>query len=47
MYSLSSLNGLHLEEDGKERKKDNFPIINLNGFLAQKILLLIKARRHY
>jgi len=39
------LSGLH--EDGRERKKDNFPIINANSFLEQRILFLIKARRHY
>lgn len=30
------LSGFH--EDGRERKKDNFPIINENSFLEQRIL---------
>ena len=38
-----SLNGLHLEEDRRRRKKDSFSIVNPNGFLAWTILLLIKA----
>lgn len=41
------LNELHLEEDGRGRKKDYFPIVNANTFLAQRTVFLIKAGRHY
>ena len=45
--SVLSLRLSRLHEDGRERKKDNFPTINANSFLEQRILFLIKARRHY